>query len=233
MTALVSVETILLVLMLVLVAGLLRSHAEILRRLETGGHGSASEQIPRAPIRGEAAPAFDVAGTSLDKHEVALAVTEVAHDTLLAFLSSGCLTCKGFWDELGRGVDVPGDARLVVVTRDGSHESPSKLRGLAAPDLTVVMSSASWDEYEVPMSPYFVYVDGASGKVAGEGSAQTWGQVASLVRDALVDRSDPPGAGDRRGRAEHELAAAGIGPDHVSLYEADDPSVQRRLGVIP
>ena len=231
MTALVSIETILLILMLVLVAGLLRSHAEILRRLETGGHQSASEQIPRAPIRGEA-PAFDVAGTSLDKHEVALAVTDVAHDTLLAFLSSGCLTCKGFWDELGRGVEVPGNARLIVVTRDGSHESPSKLRGLAAPDLTVVMSSAAWDEYEVPMSPYFVYVDGASGKVAGEGSAQTWGQVASLVRDALVDRSDLPTAGDRRGRAEHELAAAGIRPDHASLYEADDPSIERRLDVL-
>ena len=40
MTALVSVETVLLVLLVVLVAGLLRSHAEILRRLGAGASGS-------------------------------------------------------------------------------------------------------------------------------------------------------------------------------------------------
>ena len=36
MVAIVSVETVLLVVLLVLVAGLLRSHAEILRRLGPG-----------------------------------------------------------------------------------------------------------------------------------------------------------------------------------------------------
>src|ERR1017187_6148020 len=35
-TALISVETVLLLVLLVLVAGLLRSHAEILRRLDSG-----------------------------------------------------------------------------------------------------------------------------------------------------------------------------------------------------
>jgi len=42
--AIVSVETVLLVLLLVLVAGLLRSHAEILRRLETSG-GAVTARI--------------------------------------------------------------------------------------------------------------------------------------------------------------------------------------------
>ena len=42
MTVLVSVETVLLVLLVVLVAGLLRSHAEILRRL-----GPPGEEGPR------------------------------------------------------------------------------------------------------------------------------------------------------------------------------------------
>ena len=38
-TAIISVETVLLVILLVLVAGLLRSHAEILRRLGRTGRG--------------------------------------------------------------------------------------------------------------------------------------------------------------------------------------------------
>ena len=47
-TAIVSVETVLLVLLIVLVAGLLRSHAEILRRL---GPGDAETDAPRFPRR--------------------------------------------------------------------------------------------------------------------------------------------------------------------------------------
>jgi hypothetical protein len=39
MTALIACETVLLVLLVVLVAGLLRSHAEILRRLGPAGAG--------------------------------------------------------------------------------------------------------------------------------------------------------------------------------------------------
>ena len=42
MVALVSVETVLLVLLVVLVAALLRSHAEILRRLGPEGDGHAT-----------------------------------------------------------------------------------------------------------------------------------------------------------------------------------------------
>ena len=48
MTALVSVETVLLVLLVVLVAGLLRSHAEILRRLGV-------VWVPRVPLPARAA----------------------------------------------------------------------------------------------------------------------------------------------------------------------------------
>ena len=49
MTALVSVETVLLVLLIVLVAALLRSHAEILRRL---GAEDASSRCRRRRARG-------------------------------------------------------------------------------------------------------------------------------------------------------------------------------------
>ena len=50
MTALVSVETVLLVLLVVLVAALLRSHAEILRRLGPEGGRSAERSRLRRPV---------------------------------------------------------------------------------------------------------------------------------------------------------------------------------------
>jgi hypothetical protein len=62
--AIVSVETVLLVLLLVLVAGLLRSHAEILRRLETAGSAGddASGLTPSPPQREPGAEAVALAG---------------------------------------------------------------------------------------------------------------------------------------------------------------------------
>ena len=65
MVLIVSVETLLLVVLLVLVAGLLRSHAEILRRLEEATSGGASGagagvgEIPEAaaPARAPGSPA--------------------------------------------------------------------------------------------------------------------------------------------------------------------------------
>ena len=236
MTILVSVETVLLALMVVLVAGLLRSHAEILRRLESRGAAGEAPPGPEVtPRRSDGDPAFDVAGVTPARQPVGIAVNGAAQDTLVAFLSSGCLTCRGFWDALRDGsVQAPGGARIVVVTRDPSHESPSKLRALAPDDVPVVMSSEAWDDYSVPMSPYFVYVDGPTGTIAGEGTAQTWPQVLSLVTDALDDAGEDDGLrpGDRFERADRELAAAGIAPDHPSLYEPDDPAIVKGVDVI-
>jgi hypothetical protein len=82
---------------------------------------------------------------------------------------------------------LPG-ARLVVVTKDAAFESPSRLRDLAPRHVPVVMSSAAWEHYRVEASPYFIYVDGPSGQVASEGSAVSWEQVRSLLRDAVADQ---------------------------------------------
>jgi hypothetical protein len=239
MTVLMTVETIALVLLGLLVAGLLRSHAEILRRLpitpseEPLGRPTVEPAV--APQRGEA-PAGDIAGTSLDGEPVKLAVAAGGTSSLIAFLSSGCSTCQGFWEAFGadsRG-PLPGGARLIVVTKDSSHESSSKLRDLAPAGVPVVMSSAAWDAYAVPMTPYFVYVDGASGRIAGEGTAEAWPQVGSLLRDALLDAElartgngtihSRAGGAARSNRVDDELRAAGIGPAHPSLYGAGDPS---------
>jgi hypothetical protein len=239
MEILVTIETIVLALLAILVAGLLRSHAEILARLrseETPPRVAESPISEDPPTRPDDTTAHDITGRTLTDEPIQVAVGTHGINTLLAFLSSGCSTCKGFWDALqprSRG-EIPGSARLVIVVRDRNYESPSKLRELVPPDVPVVMSSAAWESYEIPQYPYFVYVDGPSGEIHGEGTAQAWGQVVSLLQDALADATPQPSAaapvpvaavvreGDgrrpREVREDAELEAAGVGPGHPSLY---------------
>ena len=239
MTVLIIVEAAAILLLGLLVAGLLRSHAEILRRLHELGAG-VEDHSPQpdgdgrrsvaAPTRASS-PAHDLSGTTLDDQAVGVAVSGVGHRTLLAFLSSGCLTCADFWEAIRspERLSLPGDTRLVVVTKDPEEESPAALRELAPAGVPVVMSGAAWEDYGVPGSPYFVYADGPSGRVAGEGSARSWAQVENLLGQALADARSRPGSaggnGDayREARADRELMAAGIYPGHPSLYaEGED-----------
>ncbi len=233
---LIVTETLLLDLLSVLVVGLLRSHAEILRRMGPSGEQprDADEALPSPPDRDEAVPARDITGTTLDGDAVQVGLAQGAQTTLLGFLSSGCSVCENFWEAFQpeRRAPIPGGARLILVTKDSSHESPTRLRELAPPDVPLVMSSAAWDAYHVPTAPYFVHVDGASGHVYGEGSAAAWPQVASLLRDALDDLraaereersrsttvSSSSSAVGRDRRADLALEEAGIGPGHPSLY---------------
>jgi len=225
MVALVAIETVLLVLLVVLVAGLLRSHAEILRRLGPAGE-AGSHAPPAAPSAAWArgTQAADVAGATPEGDPVRLAFEgRGSRPTLLAFLTSGCGTCAGFWADLGRTGDadraLPAEIQTVIVTHGAERESPSRLRSLATGDVPVVMSSQAWEDYEVPGSPYFVLVDGG---VHGEGVATTWPQLASMVADAIADeRMVVAREASVRGRdrgVDEKLAAAGITPDHPSLY---------------
>jgi hypothetical protein len=220
-TAVVTVETLLLALMVLLVGGLLRSHAEILRRLdELQPAGSATA----APVRTSVA-SHDVSGVTLAGDALHLGLTRPGAPTLLAFLTSGCSTCQGFWEAFADpGSRLPEGVRLVVVTKDPSHESPARLRELAPPGVRVVMSSAAWVDYDVPASPYFVHVDDR-GELAGEGTAQRLDQVLSLLADAVFDAAgaDRRGSPERALRVERELEAAGIGPDDPSLYTDGAP----------
>jgi hypothetical protein len=237
MTALVAVETVLLVLLVVLVAGLLRSHAEILRRL-----GQAEERRGRegaSPAGGAVSPLAagtvsppsaaagrsgaqllpaPIAGSTPHGDAIALAFDGAgSRPTLLAFLTTGCSTCAAFWESLAEP-RLPTAVQTVVVTRGAERERPARLRELAPDGIPVVMSSEAWEDYAVRGAPYFVLVDGI---VRGEGVATTWQALASLVRDAIEDQGDvgSADAGTRRARLVDEtLAAAGIGPDHPSLY---------------
>jgi hypothetical protein len=210
--AIVSVETVLLVLLVVLVIGLLRSHAEILRRL-----GPPGADRPRpdslAPSRTDAA-APAIAGTSPSGDAYALDLSSTGSPTLLAFLTTGCTTCAAFWDALARPSRLPPEVRPVIVTHGAERESPARIRRLAPPKVPVIMSSAAWEDYRVPGTPYFVLVDGA---VRGEGVAGTWDGLASLVSDAIEDQRGN-GAAARGRHIDDVFAAAGIGPEHPSLY---------------
>jgi hypothetical protein len=203
MVTLVSVETVLLVLLVVLVAALLRSHAEVLRRLGPEDAAAPAPPLPsRPPVRADArAPELTGATPAGDAIKLALNGTP----TLLAFLSSGCTSCRGFWETLGDG-RLPADLETVIVTRGADREQRTRLRSLAGERVPVVMSSRAWEDYRVPGTPYFVLVE--SGEIRGEGAATTWDALASLVADAIEEQ---------RGLDER-LAAAGIGPDHPSLY---------------
>jgi hypothetical protein len=221
MTAIVSVETVLLVILVVLVAGLLRSHAEILRRL---GPPSGAVQAPaqRAPERAAGTPAAPITGTTPDDDAVVLDVAAPGGATLLAFLSSGCSTCAAFWAGMHEA-RLPAGVQPVVVTRGADRERPARLRELAPPGVPVVMSSRAWEDYAVPGSPYFVLVDGA---IRGEGVATTWAALSSLVADAVADAHGAGWGAGGSARAldvQRTLASAGIGPDHPSLYPGGRP----------
>jgi hypothetical protein len=225
MLAIVIVEGAAIVLLALLVAGLLRSHAEILQRLHQLGAGILPDATAggargvSAPARPQGAQAHDITGVTLSDETAAIAVSGPDRDTVLAFLSSGCETCGSFWRTFGEpSLAVPGGARLVVVAREADHESPARLSELAPAELPLVLSSRAWEAYQVPGAPYFVYVHGPTGRVVGEGTGGSWAQVAGLLGQALADarsEGDGPDAGDP---VERELSAAGIGPHHPSLY---------------
>jgi len=267
---LVIVDTVVVVLLAGLVAGLLRSHADILRALHslgvgvgdpssgepadadgpdsvTDGDHPGRQSRDRTAARfhlGTAMPAgrdsvsaHDLTGVGADGEALHIPVTHTQHFTLLAFLTSGCTTCTGFWDALAeperRGL--PAEVRPVIVTKGPELELPAEVRSRAPSDVAVVMSSKAWDDYEVPGSPFFVLVDGRRSERAGEGVGRRFEQVAELVKRALADARSAEGpsgrgpsariafaggldGGAREALNDRDLMAAGIHPGHPSLY---------------
>lgn len=234
MLTLVIIEGIVILLLTVLVAGLLRSHADILRTLDRLGAGEDS--MP--PVRGGVAlgptrrstdtvPTGAIVGVTLDGQSRSIALTGTRGYVLAAFLSSGCSTCRPFWSSFDRELDLPHpDIRTVIVTKDSGEESMSDLKTLAPRELPVVMSSETWDAFRVPGTPYFQLIDAADGTVLGEGSAANWGRLVEMIRRAIGDEQKPSGL--RRNTAERlvdsdeELRRAGIAPGDEALYRKPD-----------
>lgn len=195
MTIVVFVDTVLLLVLTLLMVGLLRGHAELLRRTTPNradpgpqAPDEASRSVPLPEPRSVETPAADIAGATVDGGAGKIAMRS-DRNTLLAFLSSGCAACVPFWEGLGaieRG-PVPGDARVVVVTKDPGNELMARLRELAPKGSMVVMSSQAYADYQVELSPYFIYVDGLLGEIRSEGAATSWHQVLSLLDDAIAE----------------------------------------------
>ena len=241
MTVVVVLLAVAVGLLALLVFGLLRTHAEILRALDRAGVNLDDSAVASNPagagerdgiVGGEQGEARDLVGTVPAGGPVKVAVAGVPHFTLLAFLSSGCRTCKRFWEAFAEpDLDLPGGGtRLVIVGQDPAHDSESALAELVPDGVKAVLSSAAWEDYDVPGSPYFALIDGAGGGVVGAGSALSWEQLRDLLQQALDDAgmADRPAPSQRRParrpvrnraqRADAALRSAGIEPGHPSLY---------------
>jgi hypothetical protein len=228
--AVVILEAVAIGLLGLLVAGLLRSHAEILRQLHHLGAGLEPDGRGEGPgprpvvLGGSRSATARLAGEAPNGEAVSVALDRPGERTLLLFLSSGCGTCGPWWEGLRAGAHRRSFPRgpVVVVARDAAEESPSLLGGLSPDDVAVVLSSSAWEDFAVPGSPYAVLVDGSTGRVSGEGVAHSWEQLGSLVGQHLGDlegRAERTGS-RRDARADAELLAAGIRPGHPSLHPA-------------
>jgi hypothetical protein len=227
LVVLLVLEAVVIVVLAVLVGGLLRSHAEILRALHRLGAGEDEaapvglRTRPGVPApRPRSSPAADIAGARPGGGAVKIGVLDTPHPTLLAFLTTGCATCSAFWESFREDIALPGGARLVIVTKGREAESEASVLSVAPPAATTVMSTGAWDHYRVPVAPYFILVDGPTGRVAGEGAAATWRQLLALMERASADAAitgTPRQGRDTEDRAMQDLLAAGIHPGHPSL----------------
>jgi len=192
------------------------------------------------PAEGPLGNAHDLMGVTPSGDAAAIAVRGTDRLTLLAFLSTGCATCLDFWEAFrqpqNRQVGGPG-SELVVIAKGPDAESLAAVAELADPALNTLLSSEAYDDYSVPVAPYFVLVDGHTSRIVGEGAAASFEQLRSLISKALADagygsggersRRDVLRGRRRRATADEALEAAGIGPGHPSLYEDPRPEGER------
>jgi len=256
-TAVLSGLVVVVVILTMLVVGLLRSHATIVRALHNAGvnldpdqHNHDLDPVPNhesaptlivdtppsirtidgvpEPVERDDTRAHDLVGETPMGGTRSVAV-QGKSNTLLAFLSTGCGTCATFWQDFRKGVQLPESTRLVIVTQSGNAESPADVAALAPSGFTTIMSSQAWDDYRVPVAPYFVMVNGSNGIIAGEGAAHSWGLVDRLLQRAVADaaaaktpermnRRDLLLGRNRANEIDAELVRAGIGPGDPRLY---------------
>lgn len=265
MTALVWLLTAVVALLALLVVGLLRSHATILRALHEAGIDLDPDADPHrhAPASGGDEPrirtqagvpgpagasgqrATDLAGRTPAGGTRTVSVTS-GPPTLLAFLSTGCSTCATFWQAFAEaGADdplphlgLPPGLRLVVVTKGAELESPAEVAELAPAGVLTLQSSQAWEDYRIPVAPYFALVDGRRGVVVGEGAAASWERVRDLIQRSLADAAleetlpAAPGKVRRRDvltgrvrgeRVDQDLLDAGIEPGDPRLFHGRGP----------
>jgi hypothetical protein len=225
MTAIVVIEAIVILLLLILMAGLLKSHAEILRQLDRLGVGEDVPDGNMSPAwKGtgmEKAPTTQLSGVDPQGSARVVTLGHGRGSTLIAFLSSSCASCQVFWEKLNGDYELPTpDTRVVIVTKGAGSESPSRISELAPKGLPLVMSDDTWDLFRVPLTPYFLLVDGDA-RVLGEGSATTWDHLLGLFRRSVADAEHPTrlDTEDRRRFSDERLTGSGIEPGDPALYD--------------
>jgi hypothetical protein len=232
MVVLVTIETVLIILLALLVCGLLRSHAEIIRAVQSYGEalGEEAPQHDLAPTAGQVVDALGMFGETVKGEAVEYPLwAPDDRDTVLAFLTTGCNTCQAFWDAFqADDLELPAKTRLVVVAKSRREESRARLRRIAPANHDLLLSSEAWQTYGVPAAPYFVYITGMNAKVAGQGTAETWPQVLSLL--ALTREEDALAAEEGIGSfgppTEHDaVATATFSP--VAIEPAEE-ALERR-----
>ena len=123
------------------------------------GRGRRAAAHPHATCPGRAAgrgPSSTSSGSTLDGAQMSISPAKT--DTLVAFLSSGCLTCQTFWDGLQRRrrEPLPDDARLVVVVKDREHGepvAPARAGARRRPGRDVVAGVGGLRRHDVPVLP--------------------------------------------------------------------------------
>lgn len=243
MTWVVAALTIAVGLLTLLVLGVLRSHAEVLARLNAIASGSTGPAAPQGLTmpEGVVAPADGVSdaeltalvGQDLDLQPLDISVVSGPGEFLLvAFLSTTCLTCMDIWRDVIAGGEesamidagAGGRAAVAIALKGRELENLGKARALTEETpVPVLFSQEAWDALEVPGSPYFALLERRNGRVVGAGSAQSWPQIMSLASDGMLELSVHNGDERRRGyrgiiaREDEDLRRAGIGPGHPSL----------------
>jgi hypothetical protein len=235
-TWLVVAEAIVICVLGLVVVALAHSYAGLAARAARGPVPVRAGSRVDAPDSGlelvepldASATLHDLDGVTPDGERVLVPLAGAASDTLLAFLSSSCATCRGLWDELSDATahDAFDQVRLIVVTKGPDRESPSAMAELAAGagGADVVMSSEAWRELPVPGSPYFALVGHRTGEILGQGTARTWEQVAGLIAvsagDERLGRRARKSRRDRRQELDVDrvLLEAGVLPGDPSLY---------------
>jgi hypothetical protein len=225
MTYVVAALAVVVALVVVLLAGVLRSHAEILRALHDvgiyvdgrdqpaaqarlGDAGGAADPDERLPATASGPAPAHVTGTTPEGELVSLELHGRREPTLLAFLTTGCVTCLTFWEALA-SERLPG-FRVVVLTRGNEAESAPAVAELAPKGITTLLSTEAWEDFGVPGAPYFIHVE--DGRMVGEGVATSWEQLVRMLDRADLDRAELAAQGAGPGMTRRELFTAGPPP---------------------
>ncbi|HEV3212238.1 MAG TPA: hypothetical protein VGZ03_02465 [Acidimicrobiales bacterium] len=241
---LVALEAAAIGVLTLVVVALAHSYAGLAARVEetASPRHPAHVDAPHAmipPHRGDepTTGVRDLLGATPAGERVLLSLAPTSRDTLLAFLTTSCASCRGLWDELtlAHPSVIPPEVRLVIVSKGEDRESPSQVAALAdgIGDVDVVMSSEAWADFDVPGSPYFVLVGRERGDVLGQGTARTWDQVMGLIGVAAGD--ERVAARTRKSRRDRRqeldvdrvLLEAGVRPGDASLYPVTDDGAAR------